>query len=103
MFICAQYDGRACADQLDSRAAFAAPDDRETVRVLHGREKLVILAEGEVLWPGALGERDPVEIDDEAAARPVGDVARVPRDPIGEVEHRVRVRREATALLQANR
>ena len=51
----------------------------------------------------AVGERDGVEVDLEPAARALGDVPRVEAEAVGDVEHRVRDRGEATALLEPER
>ena len=45
----------------------------------------------------AVGERDALELDREAAARALGDVAGVGGEPVGDVEHRVRDRARAGA------
>jgi hypothetical protein len=65
------------------------------------REELEVLAEAEVV-EGA-GERNGVQVDDEPATRPPGQMRSVDGDPVGHVEHRGRDRAEPEALLDADR
>src|SRR5205807_1074033 len=76
----------------DAFTLFAAADLVPAGRVRNRREELVVLAEPEVLEPGAGGERHAVEVDDEAAAGSARDVLRVDGEAVGEVEHRGRAR-----------
>src|SRR5581483_7886945 len=93
----------AGVDELDARPFFAAADDRQLPRIGDGGEQLVVLAEAEVVEHRAVGERYAVELDHDPAAGALGDVPGIGRDPVGEVEHRVRVRREPAALREAQR
>ena len=68
-----------------------------------GREQLVVLAEADVVELRALGERDALELDHEADAGALRDVAGVSREPVREVEHRGRHPSEALSLLDAVR
>src|ERR671936_2170663 len=99
----AEFDGLSAVQEFHSLAFFTAPDLVETTRFGDGGEELVVLAETDVLKPGAGRERHAVEVDDEAAARARGDVARVDGDAVGNVEHRGRVRSELAALVEPER
>ena len=90
--------GSPVEQQLDSLAFLAAPDLHERAGVYDRRQQLVVLAEAEVVDRRAVRQRDAVEVDDDAAARALGDVGRVPRDPVGDVDQRVGVGREGPAF-----
>src|SRR5918912_3049317 len=99
----AELDGLAAVEEHDALARLAATDLVEAARFGDGGEKLVVLAEGQVLEARAVRHGDAVEVDDEAAARPVCDMARVDGDAVGEVEHRRRVGGELAPLLEPKR
>ena len=84
---------------LDALAFLAAADDVE-VRLGEGCEKLEVLAEAEVVDRGALGERDPIELDHAADPRTVRDVPGVAGNPVGDVQHGVCRLREAAPFLE---
>src|SRR3954453_5299633 len=98
-----EYDRLAVSDQHDALALFAAADHRETVRILDRGQKLVVLAEREVVRLGAFGERHAIEVDDHAAGGPGREPSGVGGDPVGEGEHRMGVRRQPASLLAPDR
>ena len=93
----------AVEQQLDAVTFLAAPDLHERAGVYDRRQQLVVLAEAEVVDRRAVRQRDAVEVDDEAAARALGDVGCVARDPVGDVDQRVRVRRQRATFVEPDR
>src|SRR5262245_41621546 len=94
-----EYDGRPVPDELHAFALLAATDHCKAVGPLDCSQQLVVLAEGEILDLRTRRERHRVELENHSAARTGGNVACVSRDPVRDVEHRVRVRGEAAAFL----
>ena len=91
----------AVQQQLDAFARLDAADHREAARVGDRGEQLVVLAEAEVVDRRAGRERHPVELDHAAHARAAGEVAGVDREPVGDVEHRVRAAARAASPRRA--
>ena len=89
--------------QLDSLTLLAPADLHESAGVYDRRQQLVVLAEAEVVDRRAVGARNAIEVDDQATARALGDVCRVARDPVGDVDQRVGVRGERAAFLEPDR
>src|SRR5262249_54074513 len=79
--------------QVDALARLDAADRDTGARmgrfVFASGEQLEVLAEPEIVDRRAGGERDAVEVDHEANARPPREMAGVDRDPVRDVEHRV--------------
>src|SRR5215475_5053337 len=94
--------GIALESDLQPRAFFAVPDLYEVVRGRRG-EQLEVLAEGQVNAICAVGERDSLEVDDEAAPGAFGDVSGVVGKAVGEVDQRVGVARQLDPLLDPQR
>src|SRR2546421_13072753 len=90
-------------EELDAPTFLAATDLVEPPRVGDRREKLVVLAEAEILEPGPRRERHPLELDDEPTAGAGRDVAGVDREPARDVEHRRGSGGELVTLLQPER
>src|SRR6266545_6389620 len=98
-----EYDSFSVLDQLDSLALLTAPDHCEPAGLFDRGEQFVVLAEAEVVQVGLEGQRHALELDHDLAAGPCREVRGVRGDAVGEVEQRVRVRREPPPLLQAQR
>ena len=90
--------GSALVADFHPTARFAAADDREPARVGRSGEQLVVLAEGQVLMCRAGGEWNLFELDHQPAAGASGDMARVSRQAVREIEHRVRVARQLNGV-----
>src|SRR5690242_15172949 len=95
--------GLAAQRHGDALSLLAAADHREAERLGHGREQLVVLAEAEILDRRAAGERHALELDRAADPRAPRELRRVGREPVRDVELRVRDRGEAAALLEPER
>ena len=80
--------------QLDALARLTAADLHERAGVYDRRQQLVVLAEAEVVDRRAVRQRHAIEIDHETAAGPLGDMGCIARDPVGDVDERVRMRRQ---------
>src|SRR5581483_8019097 len=66
-------------------------------------QKLVVLAEAEVVDRSPGRERDELEVDHAANARAPGEMTRVDGDAVGDVEHRVRDSGELATFVEPER
>src|SRR5438034_6142809 len=95
--------GRAAESDFDACSLFAAADHRVVERFRGCGQELVVLSEAEVILRGPGGKRDLLEVDRQAAARTLCDVARVGREPVRDVDERVGARSETAAVFEPQR